>query len=361
MIQGDDVIYLPAIVEAAVASPVAATESARLIRKFLSRDYWSRPACQYNAIMLIRILSDNPGPGFTRNFDKKFVDVCKDLLRAGRDSSVRQLLMETLDTFETSKGYDEGLNLVIAMWQKEKKKAYEAYSVRSPITYRLRCTDLEIDHTIHLRHPPQPQRAPLPPAVPPTTPFAIPPTPSPPQPPPLLFPIQSPPPPRPHRTRQSPRGSPHLSQAPRTARRLHAHPRSPRQRPHQGVLRALRRRQQVHPGVHVLREPGTGQRHDGVPHRHQRAAPASPQPAPPRRPPSQETPRRGQIGQQHPRFPLEPTRPTPCPTQKTNGEWLWWERVWGSRRCGVWTVRVEFKKQQQWKGEGICRTVVPDE
>ncbi|KAK4674471.1 hypothetical protein QC763_120860 [Podospora pseudopauciseta] len=133
---GDDVIYLPAIVEAAVASPVAATESARLIRKFLSRDYWSRPACQYNAIMLIRILSDNPGPGFTRNFDKKFVDVCKDLLRAGRDSSVRQLLMETLDTFETSKGYDEGLNLIIAMWQKEKKKAYEAYST-TPSTYAI--------------------------------------------------------------------------------------------------------------------------------------------------------------------------------------------------------------------------------
>ncbi|KAK0723709.1 hypothetical protein B0T21DRAFT_41276 [Apiosordaria backusii] len=124
---GDDVIYLPAIVEAAVASPVAASESARLIRKFLSRDYWSRPACQYNAIMLIRILCDNPGPSFTRNLDKKFVDVCKDLLRAGRDVSVRQLLMETLDTFETSKSYDEGLALIIAMWQKEKKKAYEAY------------------------------------------------------------------------------------------------------------------------------------------------------------------------------------------------------------------------------------------
>ncbi|KAK4200164.1 hypothetical protein QBC40DRAFT_74023 [Triangularia verruculosa] len=124
---GDDVIYLPAIVEAAVASPAAASESARLIRKFLSRDYWSRPACQYNAIMLIRILCDNPGPGFTRNLDKKFVDVCKELLRAGRDVSVRQLLMETLDTFETSKSYDEGLALIIAMWQKEKKKAYEAY------------------------------------------------------------------------------------------------------------------------------------------------------------------------------------------------------------------------------------------
>ena len=45
-----------------------------LIRKFLQRDYWSKPSCQYNAIMLLRILADNPGPGFTRFMDKKFVD-----------------------------------------------------------------------------------------------------------------------------------------------------------------------------------------------------------------------------------------------------------------------------------------------
>lgn len=124
---GDDVIFLPAIVEAAVASPAAATEAARLIRKFLARDYWSKPSCQYNAIMLIRILCDNPGPGFTRNIDKKFVDTCKELLRSGRDVSVRQMLMETLDSFENTKAYDEGLALVIEMWRKEKEKAYKAY------------------------------------------------------------------------------------------------------------------------------------------------------------------------------------------------------------------------------------------
>ncbi|KAK1758360.1 hypothetical protein QBC47DRAFT_138387 [Echria macrotheca] len=124
---GDDITFLPPIVDAAESSPAAAAECARIIRKFLQRDYWSRPSFQYNAIMLIRILSDNPGATFTRNFDKKFVDVTKELLRSGRDPSVRQMLMETLDNFENTKGYDEGLGLLIEMWKKEKEKAYKAY------------------------------------------------------------------------------------------------------------------------------------------------------------------------------------------------------------------------------------------
>lgn len=84
--------------------------------------------------MLIRILSDNPGPTFTRNLDKKFVDTTKELLRSGRDPSVRQMLMETLDSFENTKGYDEGLRPMIEMWKKEKEKAYKAYGVSSPFT-----------------------------------------------------------------------------------------------------------------------------------------------------------------------------------------------------------------------------------
>ncbi|KAK3311484.1 uncharacterized protein B0T15DRAFT_386889 [Chaetomium strumarium] len=124
---GDDVVFLPSIVEAAVASPVAAAECARLIRKFMSKDYWTKPSCQYNAVMLIRILVDNPGPGFTRYMDKKFVDTAKELLRTGRDASVRQILMETLDSFENTRASDEGLALMIEMWKKEKEKAYKAY------------------------------------------------------------------------------------------------------------------------------------------------------------------------------------------------------------------------------------------
>jgi len=124
---GDDITFLPSIVDAAESSPAAAAECARLIRKFLNRDYWSKPSHQYNAIMLIRILSDNPGATFTRNLDKKFTDTTKELLRNGRDPNVRQMLMETLDTFENTKGYDEGLGTIIEMWKKEKEKAYRAY------------------------------------------------------------------------------------------------------------------------------------------------------------------------------------------------------------------------------------------
>ncbi|AEO64988.1 uncharacterized protein THITE_2153799 [Thermothielavioides terrestris NRRL 8126] len=130
---GDDVIFLPAIVEAAVASPAAAAECARLTRKFMTRDHWSKPSCQYNAIMLVRILADNPGPGFTRFLDKKFVDTTKELLRGGRDPSVRQILMESLDAFETTKSGDEGLALIIEMWKKEKEKAYKAYGGGVPM------------------------------------------------------------------------------------------------------------------------------------------------------------------------------------------------------------------------------------
>ena len=79
--------------------------------------------------MLVRILTDNPGPTFTRNMDKKFVDAAKELLRSGRDPSVRQILMETLDTFEFTKSHDEGLSLMIEMWKKEKERAYKTYGV----------------------------------------------------------------------------------------------------------------------------------------------------------------------------------------------------------------------------------------
>ena len=82
--------------------------------------------------MLIRILADNPGATFTRNLDKKFVDTTKELLRSGKDGNVRQMLMETLDAFESTKGYDENLQLLIEMWKKEKEKAYRVYGVSVP-------------------------------------------------------------------------------------------------------------------------------------------------------------------------------------------------------------------------------------
>lgn len=134
----DEVAYLPSIVDAAESSPAAAAECARVIRKFLYQDEWSHPYLQYNAIMLLRILVDNPGPSFTRNINQKFVDATKTLLRGGRDPSVRQLLMDTLDAFEVTiqnqqrqNSVDENLAPLVTMWLKEKEKAYKTYGVGS--------------------------------------------------------------------------------------------------------------------------------------------------------------------------------------------------------------------------------------
>lgn len=72
--------------------------------------------------MLIRILTDNPGKTFTRNMDAKFVQTVKELLRTGRDPSVKQMLMETLVTFTSEKADDETLAPLIDMWKKEQEK-----------------------------------------------------------------------------------------------------------------------------------------------------------------------------------------------------------------------------------------------
>jgi len=117
---GEEVLHLPAIVEAAVASPAAAATAARQMRVFLSKDNYNRPHVQYNAVMLIRILADNPGASFTKNLDKPFADTVKHLLRNGHDPSVSQLIHETLDSLERDKATDANLNLLFAMWRKEK-------------------------------------------------------------------------------------------------------------------------------------------------------------------------------------------------------------------------------------------------
>ena len=70
--------------------------------------------------MLIRILSDNPGPTFTRGFDKSFVGAVKETLKTAKDPSVQQLLRETLDSLESEKQNDEGVQPLLQMWRKEK-------------------------------------------------------------------------------------------------------------------------------------------------------------------------------------------------------------------------------------------------
>ncbi|KAK5131453.1 hypothetical protein LTR08_000917 [Meristemomyces frigidus] len=116
-----DYLHLPAIVDACESSPAAAAAAALQIRKYLTlRDYGAKPAVQYNAIMLVRILADNPGATFTRCFDKVFVGTVKELLRKGGKKSVQTLLRETLDALEVGRGGDEGCALLVLMWRKEK-------------------------------------------------------------------------------------------------------------------------------------------------------------------------------------------------------------------------------------------------
>ncbi|KAK8210756.1 hypothetical protein HDK77DRAFT_376155, partial [Phyllosticta capitalensis] len=115
----EEIQYLPDIVTAAESSPAAAQACAYQIRKFLAKAYNSKPHIQYNAIMLIRILADNPGPTFTRNIDSKFIDTVKEALRTSKDQSVQQILRETLHSLERDKAYDVHLNPLFAMWRKE--------------------------------------------------------------------------------------------------------------------------------------------------------------------------------------------------------------------------------------------------
>lgn len=117
---GEEVLHLPVIVESAESSPSAAASAAIQIKRFLGKEWSPKPHVQYNAIMLIRILSDNPGPQFTRNFDRSFVATVKDLLRNCKDASTQQIMRETLDHLENDKANDEGLQLLFAMWRKEK-------------------------------------------------------------------------------------------------------------------------------------------------------------------------------------------------------------------------------------------------
>jgi hypothetical protein len=116
----EEVLHLPVIVEAAESSPVAAAAAAQQIKHYLGRDYATKPHVQYNAIMLVRILSDNPGPTFTKGFDESFVKNVLKLLRGCKDHGTQQILREALDSIEVNKSHDEGAQGLIAMWRKEK-------------------------------------------------------------------------------------------------------------------------------------------------------------------------------------------------------------------------------------------------
>ncbi|KAI5817270.1 hypothetical protein BZA77DRAFT_386905 [Pyronema omphalodes] len=120
---GEEFLHLPAIVDLAESTPTMCALAATAIRRNLDVKNISRPHVQYNSIMLIRILSQNPGPIFTRNLgEQKWVTTVKELLRQGRDPSVHQILCETLENFaiEPERIADESLNGLRELWAKEK-------------------------------------------------------------------------------------------------------------------------------------------------------------------------------------------------------------------------------------------------
>ncbi|RAH68640.1 VHS and GAT domain-containing protein [Aspergillus aculeatinus CBS 121060] len=120
---GNEYVHLPGIVENAESSPNAAREAGLLIRKILSEPSKQPTHVQYNAIMLIRILADNPGHTFSRNIDAKFVATIKDLYKQGRDHRVHGFLRETLDALELQRSWDDDLKLLLQMWSAEKAKS----------------------------------------------------------------------------------------------------------------------------------------------------------------------------------------------------------------------------------------------
>ena len=162
-IKGDEVLHLPGVVDQAEGSPGAASEAARVIRKFLglSNANPQRAYVQYNAVMLTRILADNPGKTFTRNIDGRFVTTVNKLLKDGKDMSVQQILRETLDNFQTSKSEDETLKPLLTMWQDYKAKMAKRGGFNPAIvslridmlyhraeSYRVLC-NLELQRKVH--------------------------------------------------------------------------------------------------------------------------------------------------------------------------------------------------------------------
>ncbi|KAI5818932.1 hypothetical protein BZA77DRAFT_305354 [Pyronema omphalodes] len=121
--QGEEFLYLPTIVEIAESTPSSAALAAVAILNNLDISNISRPYIQYNSIMLIRILSQNPGHSFTRNLGgSDWVHNIKELLRNGKDQSVHTILCETLEHFarDPARIADEELDRLRGFWEREK-------------------------------------------------------------------------------------------------------------------------------------------------------------------------------------------------------------------------------------------------
>lgn len=87
---------------------------------------------QYNAIVVFRILAENPGQSFTRNINATFVDTITALLRSGKDASVQQILRETLLNLEMERSQDPGVQQLLRVWRLNKNQS--AIPLNYPIT-----------------------------------------------------------------------------------------------------------------------------------------------------------------------------------------------------------------------------------
>ncbi|CEO59263.1 hypothetical protein PMG11_03945 [Penicillium brasilianum] len=155
--QGNEFVHLPRIVETAESSPAAAKEAAHRIRKYLSSPSTTPNHVQYNAIMLMRILVDNPGHNFTRHFDSKFCTTIKELLRNGRDWHVQHYLRQYLAQLEANRYSDDDLQLLLQVWAKEKAKGGSSFIDRYPTA-----SAAQANGPMGQYPPPQPPRAPAP-------------------------------------------------------------------------------------------------------------------------------------------------------------------------------------------------------
>ena len=92
----------------------------------MSQDQFPTAYKQYHAMMLLRILIDNPGSCkyIAKNIDDKFKQSTKTMLRMHRDPSVQQIARETLDHFAREKSDVPELKPLLEMWVKEQGSAY---------------------------------------------------------------------------------------------------------------------------------------------------------------------------------------------------------------------------------------------
>ncbi|KAK9484857.1 hypothetical protein V1527DRAFT_468831 [Lipomyces starkeyi] len=130
--QTDDVAQLPVIVECAQATPLAAKEAIKAVRKRLDPKHASSTVSQYNAIMVLRILVDANSQTILNQIgeDDKLAPVVKDVLKRSRDPSVRELLATTLEHFAFEKPSAAELA--------ELNKVYATYVAGGSESYKLR-------------------------------------------------------------------------------------------------------------------------------------------------------------------------------------------------------------------------------